>query len=350
MSAQNTSGRTGRAPARQPETAAMASLNAKIAAMESHLRAGGSWTTGEPSEQARREELEFVAAKERAQRAQPVAEWPQVPSPEHFRLFSRKIQEPWMRSSTQRLAAEMAIRCPLCPGNGWAFVEDPDTGYRFDKPCDCRRWVKIAEALTSAGLPASAMGHRIEDLVWGGLTGHLTLHPDALAHSSQVLFTEMTRVMQGGERVKGRRGLLLWGSTGTGKSHIVQGLLMRQIIDRGMRGRWFHWPTWFSRLKAAMDSRNGQHHETTGEVLGQLTDAPVLVLEEIGGEKISDYSRSKLDEVLTLIEDNPQSTLLVTTNFSSKQLEGQIGHRSVSRLVGLCEVMEVQGQDWRRRM
>ncbi|MDD4324257.1 MAG: ATP-binding protein [Eubacteriales bacterium] len=77
------------------------------------------------------------------------------------------------------------------------------------------------------------------------------------------------------------------------------------------------------------------------------TDA-LLILDDIGAEKPSDWVAEQIYAPIDIRYRMKRSTLF-TTNCSMKQLENQIGRRSVSRIIEMCEGVKVGGEDWRKR-
>jgi len=277
-------------------------------------------------------------------------DWPQYPVAAHFKPTTRTVHTPWMRAPVEHLGADVRISCTRCD-DGRMITGRNEYGYKYALDCRCKEWRRRAKHLGQSGLLSAALEHTLESLDMSLVTGSLVRSNEAAsrAHNLANIRTEIQRVQLGGFRRRGRKGLLLYGSTGAGKSHIIQGLVQSLILEHGQRAHWHHWPTWFSRLKAAMNAPKVGGHETTGHVFGLLSGTSVLALEEIGGEKISDFARAKLEEVLTLAEDQ-QRTLLVSTNHDEAGMIKQIGERATSRLLGLCEVMELKGEfDWRRQ-
>jgi len=77
------------------------------------------------------------------------------------------------------------------------------------------------------------------------------------------------------------------------------------------------------------------------------TDA-VVILDDIGAEKPSDWVEEQLYALIDVRYRMLRSTIF-STNRSMKQLENQIGDRSVSRIIEMCEGVKVGGDDWRKR-
>jgi len=77
------------------------------------------------------------------------------------------------------------------------------------------------------------------------------------------------------------------------------------------------------------------------------TDA-VVILDDIGAEKPSDWVEEQLYALIDVRYRMLRSTIF-SSNRSMRQLEAQIGSRSVSRIMEMCEGVRVGGEDWRKR-
>ncbi len=79
----------------------------------------------------------------------------------------------------------------------------------------------------------------------------------------------------------------------------------------------------------------------------QISGWEVLALDELGAERASSWSVRELETLLHRFEEQEQ-LLLITSNLKPEQLRAQLGARVTSRLMGLCQFIEVDGIDFRR--
>lgn len=143
---------------------------------------------------------------------------------------------------------------------------------------------------------------------------------------------------------KGSKGpsLLLLGPTGTGKTFEAWGAI-RALTESGVRvTRWQH--TTAADLYARMRPRHGVDTE---EVFEAHAHAPVLVLDDIGAAKGSEWT----EEVnYRLINHRYQHRLptLVTSNIPARELAAQLGQRVASRLREMAYRVALKGEDRRK--
>jgi DNA replication protein DnaC len=169
------------------------------------------------------------------------------------------------------------------------------------------------------------------------------------------------------------KGLLLTGSIGVGKTHLAIGILKSLIEERGASCLFCDYR---ELLKEVQNSYNREVAATELGVLRPVFDAEVLVLDELGAAKPSDWVWDTVAHILNF-RYNSQRTTIITTNYpnaealraisgrragkSSEQedaeravreetLGDRIGERMRSRLQEMCEVLEMRGGDFRQKM
>lgn len=72
----------------------------------------------------------------------------------------------------------------------------------------------------------------------------------------------------------------------------------------------------------------------------------ILILDDIGAERITDFVEEKLYYLINSRYINMLPTIF-TSNFSITELAGRIGERSASRIVEMCDIFELGGDDKR---
>lgn len=161
------------------------------------------------------------------------------------------------------------------------------------------------------------------------------------------------------------RGLFLQGPVGTGKSHLMVSSLRAMIEnniarfgrpDNGMAladvpvydGYCCYMVSVVDLLGTLRESFGAENLRAPAQrMLHRARCDAVLVLDDIGAEKPSDWVEEQLYGLIDLRYRMQRSTFF-TTNCTLKQLEAQIGGRSVSRIIEMCEGVRVGGEDWRK--
>jgi DNA replication protein DnaC len=89
-------------------------------------------------------------------------------------------------------------------------------------------------------------------------------------------------------------------------------------------------------------------------VLAPVLNTEVLVLDELGASKPTDWVRDTMAHIINT-RYNDKKVTIFTTNYSDDRpsereetLEDRIGVRLRSRLFEMCKLIEIKGRDYRR--
>jgi DNA replication protein DnaC len=242
--------------------------------------------------------------------------------------------------------------CSLCGGSGMRLVERPD-GDRVAQDCACRIERRAARMVAATRIPK-----RYEHC---SLDSFETAFPSATrslkqAHLSARKFVESYPLETAGT------GLLLTGSIGVGKTHLAVGILQALVTERGATGLFYDYR---ELLKQVQNSYNRQVQATELEILAPVFEAEVLVLDELGASKPTDWVWDTVAHILNT-RYNDRRTTIITTNYANagplgsiheikprdsmreETLGDRIGERMRSRLQEMCVVIEMHGVDFRQ--
>ncbi len=120
------------------------------------------------------------------------------------------------------------------------------------------------------------------------------------------------------------RGLLLTGSIGVGKTHLAVGILQALVAERGATGLFYDYR---DLLKQVQNSYNAQVAATELEILAPVFEAEVLVLDELGASKPTDWVWDTVAHILNT-RYNDRRTTIITTNYANA---GPLGTESGPR-------------------
>lgn len=215
--------------------------------------------------------------------------------------------------------------CPLCEGTGYIIAED---GAR---PCACTREAELNLACHRARIPRKFLGKTLQSF------------KTTTAPKRQIvaLAQDYLRNFRRGDTQSGR-GLLLVGREGTGKTHIAVAIL-RGVLEKGFSGRYWNVPELFLELRRVI---NGEGKCSEGDIFDEAREVDLLVLDDLGAEKTSEYV---LDRLYVLINGRYENDLatVITTNRSIEELRQQLGPRIASRICEMCVPVEFPEGDYR---
>src|SRR5271169_2385203 len=245
--------------------------------------------------------------------------------------------------------------CPICGGTGWRPV--PGGKEREVARCECRVKGRGERLLAAAKIPA-----RYEHCELSTFKYDPEDPEDAKLGKARLAagrFVEDYPVE--------KTGLLLVGTVGVGKTHLAVGILKALVRDKGV-------PCLFcdyrELLKSIQNSYNASVQATEMQILRPVFDAEVLVLDELGAVRSTEWVFDTVNYILnSRYTDN--RTTIITTNFPDKPEQGRveddnprsysaadraarretlgdrIGERMRSRLHEMCKKVEMEGPDFR---
>jgi DNA replication protein DnaC len=223
--------------------------------------------------------------------------------------------------------------CSFCYGTGMEVV--PGKGARR---CRCRTEERQAKLLEAAHLPRRY--ERCSFANYRPVSGNGT-QLQAFNYAFK-LVDEYPAI---------DRGLLFMGPVGTGKTHLSTAIL-RGLIEKGIPCLFYEFG---ALLKEIQNSYNPVSQTSELKVLAPVYETEVLVLDELGAVKPTDWVRDTMMQIINTRYNDKKLTIF-TTNYTDTRrapteetLEDRIGARLRSRLYEMCKTVMIEGEDYRRR-
>src|SRR6266581_6043046 len=190
-----------------------------------------------------------------------------------------------------KVAAEV---CSVCGGTGWKFSGQDRRVVR----CDCRLKNRAEALLAAARIPKRYEHCELSNYEFDGPHRHL-----AAARMAACKFVE--------EYPLDNTGLLLIGSIGVGKTHLAVGIVKELIVSKGIPCLFYDYR---ELLKQIQNSYNDSVKVTELDVLRPIFDAEVLVLDELGAVKPTEWVWDTVSLILNT-RYNENRTTIITTNY-----------------------------------
>jgi DNA replication protein DnaC len=223
--------------------------------------------------------------------------------------------------------------CEFCDDTGWKPIEQ--NGIRRVVRCDCRRAKVSQERLADANIPK-----RYQHCTIANFAAYNESLERAAARAAAIAdaYPAVTR------------GLFLEGQPGVGKTHLAVAVLKQIIQSTGARGLFYDTRDLLRVIRSTYDA---SIRTTELEVLRPVMTADLLVLDDLGAEKTSEW----VEETMNLIVNtryNERRLTIFTSNYPDipddtdpNSLLFRIGHRMRSRLHEMCDFEVMDGADYR---
>ena len=235
--------------------------------------------------------------------------------------------------------------CSLCEGTGWKSVSIGSE--RRVTRCDCRLLARTQALLAAARIPKRYEHCELSNFESDG--------PHRLLASSRLAAGKFVE-----EYPVDSTGLLLIGSIGVGKTHLAVGIIKELILSKGIACLFYDYR---ELLKQIQNSYNDSVKATELEVLRPVFETEVLVLDELGAVKPTEWVWDTVSLILNA-RYNDSRTTIITSNFDDRSagavagprgaareetLGDRIGERMRSRLHEMCRIIKMEGEDFRQK-
>lgn len=154
--------------------------------------------------------------------------------------------------------------------------------------------------------------------------------------------------------------LVLYGNTGCGKTHLAIAMMRQAIITDINRILELKWvcdvrpkiltPRFIPAPELLLEIRQSFRDDSPtseADVIKKYCEAGLLVLDDLGSEKTSEYSITTLYIIIDR-RDRELLPTIITTNLSQKEVEEKLGARIASRLAGMKNI-KINMPDYRKK-
>ena len=227
------------------------------------------------------------------------------------------------------MSAILPATCARCNGSGWIPLAGDSLRV---EPCGCQGDLRRRQRIAASNIPRRYYPHCTLE----------TFHD----RKNAILKSALNRVrdfVDAWPMTTDGRGLLLMGGCGAGKTHLAVAVLI-EIIHSGKSGKvlFCNFQDLIQEIQASFDS---DAPVGKSEILRPLLEADLLVLDELGSVRPSQFVQDIIYYVINS-RYNTVRTTIFTTNVPDEAgdngLKHKIGDRALSRLHEMAELISLR--------
>ncbi len=180
----------------------------------------------------------------------------------------------------------------------------PDAGAGAASRCACVDRARVPRLLEAAEIPP-----KYQNCTLDNFQVDLPSEGKGSLRKAREACRDFVRMF--GDQKSGERGLLFIGRPGTGKTHLATAVLQDVVRTFNARGRFVDFTSFIARIQATFDPTS---EESKHQVLDPVLHADVLVLDELGAQKPTQFVQDTLYLIINS-RYNQRKTTIFTTNY-----------------------------------
>ena len=261
--------------------------------------------------------------------------------------------------ATAKICKTCYTACGKCGGDGIIYSKS-ERGYTYADKCECTMFERRIMLFNMAKIPAQFASVSLEDF-------QITHHTQEEARTNSQKFVDSYPF--------NKRGLMFMGPVGIGKTHLAVGIIKKLTLEKGYHCKFVDFFHILSSIKEGYSEKRPEK-----EIIEPYVKVPVLVIDELGKGRNSEWEANILDQIISRRYSNTNElTTIITTNYTTRSestlsctrtkmninrlvstkektyeeeilretLQDRVGDRIFSRLAEICKMIELDGKDFR---
>lgn len=224
----------------------------------------------------------------------------------------------------------------------WDCDACQDTGIYEGKTCSCEQQRLLESRFKGARLPSRLQEQTFSQfsLDWYSPARKTPLGNSEREHATAVLHTCQAFVASVIEDPRAATGLFLTGQSGLGKTFLCSSIC-HSLAENNIVPLYIVFSDLISDMRASF-----QHDSGDADLLATARQAPVLILDDLGAEHVTEYAISRLFDIINY-RRNERLPMVISSNLSLMDVERVYSTRIVSRILEACQPVTLYGTDIR---
>ena len=194
-----------------------------------------------------------------------------------------------------------------------------------------RRDARVATLRNRSGLSKRMKGYTLDNFDPG------------FSRNTQKAFAKVMDYIMGWKaNQEGGRGLYFCGPVGVGKTHLAVAVMNEIITKKRV-------PSLFVTVPELLDNMRGAYNDPGRDIdewMDSVKNADLLLLDDLGAERANEWVRERIFVIVNHRYREELPTIF-TSNTGPKDLAAQLGERTASRIIAMCDWISLEGEDYR---
>ena len=254
-----------------------------------------------------------------------------------------KIKEELRKNAEEKERLLIKNGYPADYAEGKYFCEKcSDTGYIAHEKCECLKKLLREKAAEMSNLNGCAEGHSFAEFDYSLFSD--VRNDDGISPRSNIkgILKKVATFIKEFDN-KSTKSLLFMGKAGVGKTFLAE-CIAKELLERDF-DVFYQSAGKITEITEDYKFRRNSDENISFDI-ARLYDTDLLIIDDLGCEFVTAYTISALYEIINRRLATGKK-MIVTTNFSLKELNEVYAERLFSRFVGEFEILEFIGEDLR---
>ncbi len=195
-----------------------------------------------------------------------------------------------------------SLYCEICNNKG--YVAKIKEGYRYLEKCQCKSLDEKIKRYNALKIPKNYAEKRILNFEIERLDKKVRANQKGIINFLKTYIKNFD---------SDSKGIILYGSNGVGKTHLLTALLSHLVLNFNVTGLYLDFPQWIMENKYLFHSNNEELKEKLHQELKQITSVDILFIDEFAKNR-TDFEKDTFEKIF-YERYNLRKIIFIATNY-----------------------------------
>jgi DNA replication protein DnaC len=197
---------------------------------------------------------------------------------------------------------ECSYHCQICGDFGHTAVYKD--GYRYLKKCDCKKLDEKIKRYNDSKIPSRYSNKKISNF-------KTDMFSKVVAETQKGILKKIQNYIDNFD--KDSKGIILYGSNGVGKTHLLTSLLAHLVLNFEITGLYLDFPQWILENKHLFYTSDDSLKEKLMQEMEIITKVDILVIDEFAKNR-TDFEKDIFERIF-YERYNKRKIIFIGTNY-----------------------------------